>query len=56
MLFGSRRYNKKLDTYMMLLRKALFMKDYEKIIIVSPKETKEMNRFELFNWLQNYWK
>lgn len=55
--YSGRRYSKKFDTYILLLNRALFMEDDEKIAVVSPKEVKEMNREELFSWLQNdYWK
>ena len=55
--YGTRHYTKKMDNYILLLNRALFMKDDEKIAVVSPKEVKEMNREELFSWLQNdYWK
>lgn len=56
-VYNIRRHTKKLDNYILLLNRALFMKDDEKITIVSPKEVKEMSREELFSWLQNeYWK
>jgi len=54
--YNTRHYTKKLDTYILLLNRALFMKDEEIIALVSPKEVKKMSREELFNWLQNdYW-
>jgi len=52
----TRHCTKKMDTYILLLNRALFMKDNETINVVSPKENKKMNREELFNWLKNeYW-
>jgi len=55
--YNTRHYTKKLDTYILLVNRALFMKDEETIALVSPKNIKKMNREELFNWLENeYWK
>lgn len=55
--YSTRHYTKKMDSYILLLRYVLFMKDDEIINIVSPKEIKKLNREELFNWLENeYWK
>lgn len=54
--YNIRHHTKKLDTYILLANRALFMKEDEIINIVSPKGIKEMNREELLNWLQNeYW-